>query len=118
MDEPAANTVKLIFQLALQGKNYAQMIKELYHRKIVTPKIYKQGRKSQKDLPYHSYIWSTTTIKRILSNEQYIGTYVMRKTAVKELGERATKREEKDWIKIPNHHEAIIEKEILSLIHI
>jgi hypothetical protein len=116
IDEPAANTIKLIFQLALQGKNYAQMIKELYHRKIVTPKIYKQGRKSQKDLPYHSYIWSTTTIKRILSNEQYIGTYVMRKTAVKELGERATKREEKDWIKIPNHHEAIIEKEIFEQI--
>ncbi len=114
MDEPAANTVKLIFQLALQGNNYTQMIKELYHRKIVTPKIYKEGRKSQKDLPYHSYIWSTTTIKRILSDEQYIGTYVMRKTAVKELGERATKREEKDWIKISGHHEAIIKKEIFE----
>ncbi len=114
MDEPAANTVKLIFQLTLQGNNYTQMIKELYQRKIVTPKIYKEGRKSQKDLPYHSYIWSTTTIKRILSDEQYIGTYVMRKTAVKELGKRATKREEKDWIKIPNHHEAIIEKEVFK----
>ena len=87
IDESAANTVKLIFQLALQGNNYTQIIKELYNRKIVIPKIYKGGKRSQKTVLYNSYIWSATTIKRILTNEQYIGTYVMRKTAIKELGE-------------------------------
>ena len=40
----------------------------------------------------------------------------MRKTVIKELGEKSTKREEKDWIKIPNHHEAIIEKEVFKQI--
>ena len=114
IDEPAANTVKLIFQLALQGNNYTQMIKELYNRKIVIPKIYKGGKRSQKTVLYNSYIWSATTIKRILTDEQYIGTYVMRKTVIKELGEKVIKREEKDWIKIPNHHEAIIEKDIFE----
>ena len=33
IDEPAANIVKLISQLALQGNNYTQIIKELYNRK-------------------------------------------------------------------------------------
>ncbi|NDO47134.1 recombinase family protein [Clostridium sp. MD294] len=116
IDEPAANTVKLIFQLALQGYNYTQIIKELYNRKIVTPERYKKEKRRQKIALYSHYIWSATTIKNILSNEQYIGTYVMRKTVIKELGEKSTKREEKDWIKIPNHHEAIIEKEVFKQI--
>ncbi len=37
--------------------------------------------------------------------------YIIRKSVIKECGEKSIKREEKDWIKIPNHHEAIIEKE-------
>ena len=114
IDEPAANTVKLIFQLALQGNNYAQIIKELYHQKIVVPEIYKGVKRSQKTALYNPYIWSATTIKRILNDEQYIGTYIMRKTAVQELGEKRIKREQKDWIKIPNHHKAIIEKDIFE----
>ena len=38
----------------------------------------------------------------------------MRKSIIKEVGGKSIKREEKDWIKILNHHEAIIEKEVLE----
>ncbi len=89
---------------------------ELYNRKIVTPERYKKEKRRQKIALYSPYIWCATTIKNILLNEQYIGTYIMRKTVIKELGEKSTKREEKDWIKIPNHHEAIIEKEVFKQI--
>ncbi len=41
IDEPAANTVKLIFQLALQGYNCTQIVKELYNKKIIAPEKYK-----------------------------------------------------------------------------
>ncbi len=112
MDEPAANTVKLIFQLALQGYNCTQIVKELYNKKIIAPEKYKgYKRKYKTSNLYHPCIWNITTVHRILSDEQYIGTYIMRKSMIKECGEKSTKREEKDWIKIPNHHEAIIEKE-------
>lgn len=115
IDEPAANTVRLLFGLALQGKSITQISKELYHRKIAIPEVYK-GRKRRQKMPdlYRSYIWNLSTIQRILSNEQYIGTYIMRKTVVKELGGRSVNQNKKDWIKIPNHHEAIIEKEIFE----
>ena len=96
MDEPAANTVKLIFQLALQGYNYTQIIKELYNRKIVTPERYKKEKRRQKIALYSPYIWCATTIKNILLNEQYTGTYVMRKSVIKELGEKAIKRKRLD----------------------
>ena len=112
IDEPAANIVKLIFQLALQGNNYTQIIKELYNKKIIAPEKYKgYKRKYKTSNLYHPCIWNITTVHRILSDEQYIGTYIMRKSMIKECGEKSTKREEKYWIKIPNHHEAIIEKE-------
>ena len=45
IDESAANTVKLIFQLALQGNNYTEIVKELYNKKIVIPEIYKQEKR-------------------------------------------------------------------------
>ncbi|HIT87638.1 MAG TPA: recombinase family protein [Candidatus Coprocola pullicola] len=115
IDEPAANIVKFIFQLALQGNNYTKIAKELYNKKIVTPDIYKKHkRKCKTSEVYNPYIWSLSTIQRILSDEQYIGTYIMRKTVTKELGERSVKREQKDWIKIPNHHKAIIEKDVFE----
>ena len=48
MDEPAADTVRLIFQLALQGNNYTQIVKELYNKKIVIPEIYKGEKRRKK----------------------------------------------------------------------
>ena len=97
IDEPAANTVRLIFELALQGKTNTEIIKELYNKKIIIPEIYK----GEKNRMLYPYIWSTTTVKRILVNEQYTGTYIMRKSIIKEaiikeVGGKSIKREEKD----------------------
>ena len=47
-------------------------------------------------------------------NEQYTDTYVIKKSIIKDVGRKSIKREKKDWIKISNYHEAIIEKEIFE----
>lgn len=65
IDEPAANTVRLIFQLALQGMSNTKIVKELYDRKIVIPEVYK-GHKRRQEMPdLHSpYVWALSTIQR------------------------------------------------------
>ncbi len=49
-------------------------------------------------------------------NEQYTDTYVIKKSIIKDVGRKSIKREKKDWIKISNYHEAIIEKEVFEQI--
>ncbi|MUT96854.1 MAG: hypothetical protein EP147_14140 [Subdoligranulum sp.] len=50
---------------------------------------------------------STSTVLRILEDQRYIGTYVIGKRKVKEIGSRHTQlKDESEWSKIPNHHPA------------
>jgi predicted nucleic acid-binding Zn finger protein len=51
----------------------------------------------------------------MLGDERYIGTYVVGKQSVVEVGSsRMRKNPESDWVKIPNHHPAIIGKELFD----
>ena len=50
---------------------------------------------------------------RILTDERYIGTYIMGKRTLKEVGGKCSRlKDESEWFKIPNHHPAIIEKAV------
>jgi hypothetical protein len=51
-------------------------------------------------------------IIRILADERYAGTYIIGKHAVTEVGGRNSRlKDESEWVKIPNHHPAIIDKD-------
>ncbi len=115
IDEAVADNVRLIFKLASQGKSSYEISKELFDRKILTPAQYKtQNGKNTNDISRCKY-WVTSTILRMLDNEQYIGTFVMCKQTVREVGSTLMmKRDESEWIKIPNHHPAIINKELFD----
>ncbi len=49
--------------------------------------------------------WSATTVHKILTNKFYIGEYTYN---VHSDGKASKKKDEKEWITIPKHHEAII----------
>lgn len=112
IDTEVADNIKLIYELASIGKNSAEIIKELFVRKIPTPAQYKaqQGKKyNVQDCKY----WDRTQISRILTDEQYTGTYVKGKRTTREVGSgRMLLKDESEWVKIPNHHPAIISKEL------
>ncbi len=85
-DEEAAKNVQLIFTLYKDGLNIPKIAKELNQREILVPLMYKrsQGTKSQgifqtREKPQ----WEYNMVKRILTNEVYIGTLVQKKTSSK-----------------------------------
>jgi len=108
IDEPAAETVRLLFNMYSSGMNLADIGERLYSEKRPTPKEY---RKTGGIPPVGGYscFWDKACILAVLHNEQYIGTYTAGKSRSIEVGSGKNKRvDESQWVKIPNHHPAIV----------
>ena len=114
IDPEAAETVKLIFESALTMANAADVVKVLYERKIPTPAEYKRSKGiGAHDLSRSIGIWSRSTVLRILEDERFTGMYIMGKRAVTEVGgHKIRMKDESEWFKIPDHHPAIVSKEL------
>ena len=114
IDEPAAETVRLIFSMAAEGQSLAKIAARLYEKKRPTPSEHK-GHSRQtltNDLPC---VWGKSVILHILSDEQYIGTYTAGKTKTPEIGSsKVVSVNKADWIRIPDHHPAIVDKAIFD----
>ena len=115
-DEETAPTVRLIFELAAQGRTAAQIGKALVERGIPTPGEYKVARGiAGHDVSRSAGLWQISTITRLLDDERYTGTYIIGKRHVTEVGSSHVRmKDESEWIKIPDHHPAIISKELFE----
>ena len=83
--EEAADTVRLIFKLYLDGYGFKQIAKKLNADGVHTPAYYQQtllGKNVPHTWPQISkqQLWISTTIKRILENEFYAGTLICHKS--------------------------------------
>lgn len=116
IDGQVAGVVRQIFQWAAGGTTAGEITRKLYCEGVPTPGEY---RASQGDRVYdvsraHG-VWSSSTVLNILRDERYIGTYVIGKRAVTEIGgSRVRLKEESEWIKIPGHHPAIVSAELFE----
>lgn len=115
-DPEAAAVVKFIFQLGSTGMSAETITKELFKKGIITPSEYK-AKKGYKiynisRTPRH---WTPQKIREILYDERYIGSYVIGKREVTQIGSKKTRLKERDkWFIIPNHHQPIIDKELFD----
>lgn len=121
IDEEAAKVVQKIYQLFFQGFSIRSICHTLEDEGIPTPTAYKhmQGLKYKnvraKSFSEKYNIWSETTVKRILTNETYIGTLTQgtcEKVSYKSRKVVALPREQ--WIVVKNHHEPIIDEELFN----
>lgn len=115
-DEETAPTVRMIFEMAAEGCKIQAIIETLFEKGVLTPGEYKASKgKNYHDVSRCCHVWSRSTVLRLLGDERYIGTYIMGKRKVLDVGSRRSrKRDESEWFKIPDHHQAIIEKELFD----
>lgn len=111
IDEPAAEVVRRIYALCLDGKGPMQIAKLLQREKVLVPTAYYDsiGRKHSSPTPADIYGWDSSTVVHILSNRQYTGCAVnfMTTTVSYKVHKTVYNPEEKQQI-IPDMQEAII----------
>jgi len=118
IDEDAAETVRRIFHLYLQGYSAKSICHLLEDEGIPTPTQHKKHQRftyeNQKSIEFSQKynFWSETTVKRFLRNETYIGKLIQgtqKKLSYKDKKVVSVPKEQ--WIVIDDHHAPIIDAE-------
>ena len=120
IDEAAAEIVRTIFGLKLNGFSAQRISERLEEMQVAPPLEYKRmcglnfnsgfrsGRKPK---------WSIVTVNRILKNELYIGTMVQGKNRkINYKVKQSRPVDETNWIRVQETHEAIIPKPIFEIV--
>lgn len=120
IDETAAEIVRTIFGLKLNGFSAQRISERLEEMQVAPPLEYKRmcglnfnsgfrsGRKPK---------WSIVTVNRILKNELYIGTMVQGKNRkINYKVKQSRPVDETNWIRVQETHDAIIPKPIFEIV--
>ena len=115
IDEEAAEVVRLIFRLFLDGKNRNQIAVYLKNEQVPTPTFYMKdrGRGTAKSKPLNEenrYKWNKTTLTKILTRQEYCGDVVNFKTAKHFRDKRNNYVDRSQWQITENVHEPIVDR--------
>ena len=117
VDEEAAQVVKRIFTLCMEGRGPMQIARALTEARVLTPTAYKQrqGRKTPNKEGADPYHWNTNTVVHILERREYTGCTVNFKTYTNSIWDRKQRHSPEDRQAIfYNTHPAIIEAEVFD----
>lgn len=109
IDPVTAPLVRRIFHSYLECGSVIGVAKALTEQGIPTPSEYRQQKNTQKRFPGN---WNDTMVRRILTNPTYAG-HLTQNRAMK-ISYKVKKKinlPQKEWITIPNTHEAIINQD-------
>ena len=120
VDEKAANIVKMIFDMKLEGYSQTRIAKKLNEMGVLTPQQYKKsmglkcnGGNWKTENPH----WVAPAITRILTNEVYLGTMVQgRYRKVNYKIKKIKPVDEKEWIRVEGTHEPLITKATFDVV--
>lgn len=118
-DLTAAENVRLIFQLAMDGYGNVRIAQELEARRIKNPGAYKNEHQDARFARYGrldgsaAYVWCPATINDILTNPVYLGTLVSHRTEVLNYKTKLSRSVPKDQqIITEGAHAAIIPEDL------
>ncbi len=112
IDEEAAEVVKKIYNLCLEGYGTSQTAKLLQREKVLTPRSYwiTNGRINGYSMPDNPYMWVAETVSEILKKKEYLGHTVNFKTHKKSYkSKKKIDNPESEHMIFENTHEAIID---------
>ena len=114
VDEKAAEIVRRIFNLTMQGNGPYRIAKILESEKVDIPAYHQQklgyGLYQSKNFEY-PYRWCSSTIASILKKKEYLGHTVNFKTRKHFKDKKSKYVSEDNWLIFENTHEAIIDQE-------
>lgn len=110
IDEQVKDIVIDIFNLRLENYSYRKIAQILNEKNIVSPYKRLVNLGLLKENNKKTGLWKVEGIKDILSNEFYIGTTTQGKFSSSKINKQLSN--DKKIIKMENHHQAIIDKEI------
>lgn len=112
VDEEAAEVVRRIFRLCLEGYGPSQIARILKTDKVLTPAAYwqAQGKTTNQPVPENPYRWIADTVATILEKKDYLGHTVNFKTYKQSYKskKKCYNPVEKQFV-FENTHEAIID---------
>lgn len=119
IDEPAAEIVREIFQMCIDGMGPTYIAKAFRVRNLDRPEVYSRKRDGKPILQYKTpdSHWCTSNITKILENIEYIGTAVTSRITVKSYKDKTRiYRPVDEWIMFEGAHPAIIDQETFDTV--
>lgn len=112
VDYYAAEIVRRIFRWKIEGMAVAAIAKKLNELHILSPKEYKKSM----GLNYRGGFtgssgskWSSSSVKRILTNEVYLGHLLQGRTEkINYKVKKSIEKPKEEWVRVENTHEPVI----------
>jgi len=113
VDEPAAEVVRRVYQLTMDGYGLNQISNILTKDKVLVPSHYLKmtgNSKWQKNVAKDPYLWGIHAVERILTKQEYCGDVVNFKTSKHVKDKRSSPNDQSQWQIFENIHEPIIDR--------
>ena len=111
IDEETAPIVQEIFKMKLQGVSDCEIIRTLNRKQIPSPGKIRYLRGMTKAEKYKDAVWIGSTLRKLLSNEVYLGHRIHGKVKRDCLGAEKKRRPQEEWEYVYNVHPALISEE-------
>ena len=112
IDPEAAEIVKSIFKMCLDGKGNETIARILQEQKVLVPMAYWQSKglpRGGKKTQPNPYGWCKTTVQKILSQQEYCGDVINFKTYSKSFkNKRRYDNDPENWMIFKDVHEPVI----------
>ena len=119
IDPEAASVVRLIFEMATEGRTLRGIADVLNSEHVLTPGQYREAKGHMKRVSHKvdesEWLWNYRMVWKILTTSEYTGVMINRKVSRVSVGSKQARTvPDEERIKYEGHHKAIVSEELFS----